>query len=638
MSQQADEITRLANEIIRHKRLYYAGRPEISDQSFDQLEEQLRRLAPEHPALSYIGTDKVAESQKVAHRRPMLSLQKTYKIEDLVNWAGDYPVMGSWKVDGNSLSVIYEDGVMSLAKTRGNGRFGEDVTEKVRWVSDIANRLDAGVDLEIRGELYCSEHQFALLVDEMIELGLDRPSSPRNIVAGLLGRKSHLHLMGYFNFFAFDLHAEDEGLQFATEEEKFAWLETQGFRLPHPRLLSHSEAIKTYLNDVKEVMSSGEIGVDGAVFSYNEIALHHELGNTSHHPRYKMSFKWQGQTATTVIRDMNWATSRFGVVTPVAVIEPVVLSGATITNVTLHNAEHVKAYNLKVGDQIEIVRSGEVIPKFLEVKQAAPGDFKWPESCSACGSPLSFDGVRLRCLNSDSCPAQQSGAILNWIRSVEIDDISEKRLELMIQNGLVSSPADLYRLQEEDFMSLPLVKEKMAKKLYRNIQNSCDTDLAHFLSGLGIAGTGRTSWEKILEQFPSLQQIRQLTVADIVAIDGFAEKSAQQIATGLKEKSDLIDELLAVGMKPRAFNVRSSKADAVLAGKQLVITGTLSRPRKELEALIKEAGGSCGSAVSGNTFALVANDPDSASSKMRKAKQLGIQIWSEDELFSRIQS
>lgn len=636
MSKQADEITDLANEIMRHKRLYYSGNPEISDQEYDELEDKLRSLDAEHPALSYIGTDKVASGHKVKHSLPMLSLQKTYKFEELINWSSGHEIVGSWKVDGNSLSVIYQKGRVSLAKTRGNGRFGEDVTEKVRWVGDIPSHLEKVFDLEIRGELYCSEHQFALLVDEMIALGLDRPSNPRNIVAGLLGRKSHIHLMRYFNFFAFDLHSDDESLQFDTEMQKFDWLDSHGFRLPCPKLMQGEADISQYLDEVKDVMAAGEIGVDGAVFSFNQIDKHHELGNTSHHPRYKMSYKWQGQTAVSTITSITWATSRLGVVTPVAVIEPVMLSGATITNITLHNAEHVKAYNLKNGDQIELVRSGEVIPKFLEVKVSAAGSYQWPASCSSCGTALEFDGVRLRCPNKASCPAQQSGGILNWIRSVEIDDISEKRLELMIQANLVASPADLYRLKEDDFLTLPLVKEKMAKKLYRNIQNSRDVDLAHFLSGLGIAGTGRTSWEKILEEHPTLEQVRALSVDDLTSIEGFAEKSAQQIVNGLEEQSALIDELLEVGVKPKQLPQLKKTSDGIFAGKQMVITGTLSRPRKELEQLIKDAGGSCGSAVSKNTFALVANDPDSGSSKMRKAKQLGIPVWNEEELFRNL--
>jgi DNA ligase (NAD+) len=634
----SDEVTELANEIMRHKRLYYAGKPEIPDAQYDRLEAKLETLAPEHPALKFVGTDEVSEERKVFHDKPMLSLQKTYDFDELLSWTDHEDVMGTWKVDGNSLSLIYEGGHLSLAKTRGNGRQGENVTDKVRWVSDILPRITQEYDFEVRGELYCSEHRFAQLVDEMMALGLERPSNPRNIVAGLLGRKVHTHLMRYFNFLAFDIHSDEDELQFQTENEKFQWLKELGYRLPHPKLLKDQKAVKAYIEDVKEQMNEGEIGVDGAVFSYNRIALHHELGATSHHPRFKISYKWQGETATAKIKDLTWATSRLGVVTPVAVIEPVSLSGATITNVTLHNAEHVKAYNLKPGDHIEIVRSGEVIPKFLEVKKAAPGEYSWPEKCASCGHRLEFDGVRLRCPNQMGCPAQKSGMILNWIRSAEIDDISEKRLANMIDQGLVSEVPDLYDLTEEDFLELPLVKEKMARKLYQNIQASRDISLPRFLNGLGIEGAGLASWEKILEHYPSLEQVRQISTDELAEIEGFAEKSATQIVTGLRMRQDLIDRLLAVGVQPREFHAKEAgRGDGPLADKNVVLTGSMSRPRSELEAMIKKAGGHPTSSVSSQTFALVASDPSSNSSKMRKAKQLGIPIWSEDDLLTYLQ-
>ena len=371
MAYEADRVKSLAMDLMRYKKLYYQGAPAISDAEYDRLESELQALAPGHPVLDYVGAEPQGNNPKVAHGQAMLSLQKTYDSEELLSWKGDHGVVGTWKVDGNSLSVVYEDGALSLAKTRGNGRMGEDVTSKARWVSDLVPQIPVSGTCEIRGELYCSEHHFAELVEEMLDLGLERPSNPRNIVAGLLGRKSHIDLARYFNFLAFDIISDEDDLNFDNEMDKFKWLKKQGFSIPDPKLLKNNSEVLKYLDSVKAVMEAGEIGLDGAVFSYNNVAMHHELGNTSHHPRYKMSFKWPGQTAVATLKEITWATSRLGIVTPVAVIEPVELSGANITNITLHNAEHVMAYNLKAGDEIEIIRSGEVIPKFLEVKKAA---------------------------------------------------------------------------------------------------------------------------------------------------------------------------------------------------------------------------------------------------------------------------
>jgi DNA ligase (NAD+) len=631
---RAARIAELAHAIMHHKKAYYSGKPEIPDVAYDTLEDELKVLDPDHPVLQIVGAGagSVSAMRKVEHATPMLSLDKTYEMTDLFRWAGTRPVMGTLKVDGNSLSVVYEKGRMVVAKTRGNGRVGEDVTEKAQWIADIPRGLPSGLSCEIRGELYCTEGNFLRLSDEMAQMGLDRPTSPRNIVAGLLGRKVHFELSRYFSFFAFDyISADGNTPRFKTEVEKFAWLGKAGFSLPHPQRLVSEKDIQGYLDYVRGLIAEDEIGLDGAVFSYDDLALHEELGVTAHHPRYKLSFKWQGQTAVSVIKEITWATSRLGIVTPVAVIEPVFLSGASITNITLHNAAHVKAFNLKKGDRIEIVRSGEVIPKFLGVVEGADGDYSWPRNCPDCGTGLISDDVRLKCPNATGCPAQQLGAILNWIRCAEIDDLNEKRLVPLMEAGLVSTMADLYKLGEEDFLVIPQTREKMAAKLFANIQASKSLPLASFLNGLGIEGAGRTTWEKLLEHFPGLEEMLAATPAEVAAIEGFAEKSAGQVVTGLAARRAWIRELLAAGVKPVAPESGTS-GDGSLAGLQFVITGALSAPRTEVEKWIKQAGGKLASAVSKNTHAVVTEDPESGSSKMKKARELGVKIWNERQL------
>jgi DNA ligase (NAD+) len=630
----AARVATLAEDVLKHKRLYYAGKPVISDAAYDKIEDELRRLAPQHPALSVIGSDvSAAAGAKVRHDSPMLSLDKTYDEARLVEWLGDETAVGTYKVDGVSLSLIYEEGALTLAKTRGNGQVGEDVTAKVAWVTDVIPRLKTSGRVEVRGELFCTDDSFVRLSDEFHALGFDRPTSPRNIVAGLLGRKVHVDLARYFNFFAFSVTDYAGNLRFKTEMQRFEWLAAAGFRLPEPALVKSAKELGKYLEHVKEVMERGEIGLDGAVFSYDRLALHDELGNTSHHPRYKMSFKWQGQTAETTIVQVAWATSRLGIVTPVAVIEPVMLSGAQITNVTLHNAAHVKAYNLKPGDRIEIVRSGEVIPKFLQVITAAKGDYQWPQTCPSCGAPLVSDDVRLKCPNVDACPAQQLGAIINWIRCVEIEDLSDKRLQPLMDAGLVAGMADLYKLKQADLLVIPQTKEKMAQKLFDNIQKSRKTPLSNFLNGLGIEGAGQTTWEKLLAVFPDLDALLAATPEAIEAVDGFAAKSAEQIVTGLKQRRATISALLKAGVTPVAERPVSG---GPLSGKVVVITGALSQPRAEVEKAIKAAGGRMGSSVSKETHAVVTDDPTSASSKMKKARELGVNVWSEADLWRHI--
>ncbi len=631
-----EAVKQLAEQVLHHKRAYYAGHPEISDFAYDALEEELRRMAPDHPVLRAIGAEPVGSSKKVEHAVPMLSLNKTYVLDELIAWMGQESIVGMLKVDGVSLALIYEDGALKLAKTRGNGRIGEDVTSKAKWIADVLPSIPQAPGLvEIRGELYCTESNFLRLCDEMVAHNLERPASPRNIVAGVLGRKTRFDLARFFSFFAFDVLGEKLSGHFQTEMDKFAWLAKAGFPLPDQRLLHSPVELEGYLNHVKDLMNEGEIGLDGAVCSYNRLALHAEMGNTSHHPRYKIAFKWQGETAVSKIDQITWATSRLGIVTPVAVIEPVYLSGAKITNVTLHNAALVRTFNLKVGDRIEVVRSGEVIPKFLSVVEARQGLFRWPRQCPSCSHELVFDDVRLKCPNPEGCPAQKSRSMLNWIRSAGIDDLSEKRLESMLELGLVRDIPDLYRLSMEDMLRLPLTKEKMAKKLFDNIRGSTRLPLANFLNGLGIEGAGVNTWEKLLLHFPSLTALQHATVDEVAAIDGFAERSAQQIVEGLRQKRQLVKLLLELGIEPQAPMPKIA-GDGPLSGKTLVITGALSLPRKDIEAKIKAAGGQVSGSVSKHTAAVITNEDDSASSKMEKARQLGIPIWSEAELLRQL--
>jgi DNA ligase (NAD+) len=635
MVQETLKIHELAEQILMHKRAYYSGKPIISDADFDRLEDQLRKLSPDHPALLQVGSNEGFVGGKVEHARPMLSLEKTYVQADLMKWCDGKKVVGTLKLDGASLSLIYRSGKLHIAKTRGNGRVGEDVSDKARWISNLPLAISTRGEVEIRGEICCSEESFIKLGNELVAAGEERPTSPRNIVAGTLGRKSMVENARYFSFLAFDVDALDDSFSFKTESEKIEWLKRHGFTLPVTRAVETEKEVEGFLEAARLLMDEGDYGLDGAVFTYDDVAMQQELGVTSHHPRFKIAFKWAGETAETKINRIEWATSRLGIVTPVAVIEPVHLSNAEITNVTLHNASIVKAFDLKSGDKIEIIRSGEVIPKFLRVVEAGKGSVALPDSCPSCGFKLDFDDVRLKCGNQQGCPAQIMRTILNWISVVEIEDLSEKRLTQMLERGLVKAIPDLYQLTEEQLLSLPATKEKMASKLLANIEKTKSLDLAVFLHGLGIEGAGRTSWEKLLEHFRDMAALQSATEADIAKVDGFAETSAKQICQGLRSKKSLIEALQAVGVR---WSIAASSSGAgVLSGMTFVITGALSQPRAAVEKQIKAAGGKLGSAVSSATTALITNETDSTSSKMIKAKKLGIPVWNEAELTRRLE-
>lgn len=619
-------IQKLESEIIKHKALYYQGRPEITDSEFDKLEEELRRLDPKNPTLQIVGTTTSA-SDKIKHDKKMLSLEKTYVLEDLLSWKGAEDILSTMKLDGISCSLIYQDGELALAKTRGDGSYGENITKKVMWISNVPKFINQKNKVEIRGELFCDEKSFFDLAKEMTEVGLEKPSSQRNIVAGLMGRKDNLELCRHIKFMAFD-YLSDERLK--AEIEKFNSLTDFGFLIPEVEVHSSIDSVKETIDKARDFMSEGDYQIDGVVFTYNKVALHEEMGETSHHPRYKMAFKFAGESKTTAIKEIIWSVSRNGILTPVADVEPVELSGAMISRVTLHNYGMVAANNLKSGDVIEIIRSGEVIPKFLSVVQPSNNKFVIPERCTSCDSKVEIVDIRIFCKN-ENCTGKNLEIILNFIQKIGIEDLSGKRLEELIKAKLVKTIPDLYRLEASDLMKIDKVKEKLSNKLIESIQKTKTIDLITFLSALGISGGAYNKCEKVVRAgFDSIKKIEQLSIEQLMGVESFAEKSATEFISSIRDKKEMIHELIELGFVFTVDETRETK----VSGLKICITGALSEKRPVIEDLIREGGGIIVSSVSKNTDILVTNEIDPSSSKFKKALELKIKIISEAQLLS----
>jgi DNA ligase (NAD+) len=624
-------IQELEKLIIHHKERYYTGQAEISDEAFDKLENELKNLDPLNPVLQIVGFKQSEQVNKVEHQKKMLSLDKTYDQKDLEKWIDNKNVLSIFKIDGSSCSLVYENGHLVLAKTRGDGQFGENITKKAVFIPDIPKSVDTKKNFEVRGEVYCIEKNFFSLSKEMTELGLETPSSQRNIVAGLLGRKENIQLSRHLSFQAFDIITEEK---FQNEHQKLDFLKTGGFKTPEYVLHKGIKDLKIKLQEAKDFMSSGDYLIDGLVFIYDDLKLHQELGETGHHPRYKLAFKFAGETKIAKINEIEWGVSRNGTLTPVALIEPTELSGAVIGRVTLHNFGMVQNFQLKAGDKIEIIRSGEVIPKFLGVVEKAVGIFSYPQSCPSCHSKLKVEDIWLFCEN-ENCPSKIKEEILNYIYKANIEDISDKRLDEMISKGLVQTIPDLYRLKKEDFLVLEKVKDKLAAKMYENIQKTKDQNLAQFISAIGVEGVSVTKSEKIIAQgYNTLEKIQALTVEKMLEIEGFAEKSSEMIIKSLTRKSKLISELLNVGVVVRADEI--SSGEGPLKGLRFCITGELSQPRPQVEKLIKLNGGVI-AGVSKNLNYLVTNESESNSSKFIKAQSLGVSIIDEKMLLKMIE-
>lgn len=624
-------IQELEKLILYHKEKYYSGKAEISDEKYDALEEELKSLDPGNPVLTLVGFKQTESLEKVAHQKKMLSLDKTYEEKDLLKWIGKEEVVSVFKIDGSSCSLVYEDGHLSVAKTRGDGSVGENITKKAVFIPDIPKSIPQKGVVEVRGEVFCLESHFVHLSDEMRSLGLEAPTSQRNIVAGLLGRKENIQLCRHLSFKAFDLLSEKD---FKLEHGKLEHLKSLGFETPDYQIIKSAKTLSQKIAEAREFMSGGDYLIDGLVFIYDRLSLHDELGETSHHPRYKIAFKFAGDTKITEIKEIEWGGSRNGTLTPVALVEPVELSGAMIGRVTLHNYGLAKNFELKAGDKIEIIRSGEVIPKFLSVAERKKGIFKFPTACPSCGSELQIEDIWLYCDNS-RCPSKVKEEILNYIQKAGIDDVSDKRLDELISKGLVEGIPDLYRLKLEDFLLLDKVKEKLATKMYENIQKTKVQPLARFISAIGVEGVSTAKSEKIIaDGYNTLEKIQGLTVDKLKSIEGFAEKSSTEIVRSIGEKDELIRELLSLGVEVTAGEVLRGEGE--LNGMKFCITGALSMPRAEIEKLIKLNGGDTASSVSKNTSYLVTNETDSSSSKYVKATSLGIPIITEEELMKML--
>ncbi len=626
-----EKIKELELELVKHKSLYYQGKAEISDEEYDKIEDELRKLDPNNSILDLVGTV-VLSSDKIEHDKKMLSLNKTYKFEDLSAWANTEEVISTFKIDGSSCSLIYENEKLEIAKTRGDGRFGENILNKILCIENIPKKLRGYKSkVEIRGEVYCCEDNFLKLCEEMKNLNLETPTSKRNIVAGLLGRKENIELSRFLSFQAFELISDENNLK--TEEEKFKLLESKKFKVPAYHLNRTEKDFKERLSEAKDFMANGDYLIDGMVFTYNNIALHSELGETAHHPRYKMAFKFQGETKFAKISSISWQVSRNGYLTPVANIEPVELSGAMVSRVTLHNYGMVKQFSLKKDDIIEVVRSGEVIPKFLSVKESSANKFSRPENCPSCDEIVREEDIRLICDNS-LCPGKIKDEILNFIQKIGIDDLSGKRLDELIRAGFVTDIPSLYDLSEKKLLELDKVKDKLANKIITNIKGSKNADLITFLAALGISGGAYNKCEKIVKSgFDSLEKILSLTVEELCTVESFAEKSSTEFIKSINSKKAIIEKLVKSGF---SFEKIKFSEETILAGFKFCITGSLSMKRSDLQKLIKENGGEAVSTVTKKTNFLITNDTESSSSKFKKAKELDIKILNETQFLEMI--
>lgn len=608
------EVRELEAEVRRHNRLYFVEhKPEISDVEFDRLVEKLRRLAPNSPALTELMSDARATGVKVRHATPMLSLDKCYDEKALMDWAEKFEgeAIASPKIDGVAVSLRYDaNGKLVQAATRGDGVEGEDITPNARCVLDIPQQV-AGLahkgGFEVRGEVYMPLSVFARYKAEF--------ANPRNLAAGAIKQKDPSKTADYnLSFFAYDLLGTDA----RTEEEKLKFLAAAKFPTFEWRKLSRDKMQDAFEYFLKK-RDKYDFETDGVVYKANSLAEQKRLGITAHHPRFGIAYKFQGDSGITTLIDVEWSVARTGAITPVAIVEPVLLSGAMVRRASMHNMGFVRKLNVTKGAKVMMMRRGGVIPNLESLVEPGKNKIEIPKKCPSCGAQTREEEDFLYCTNAKSCVQSKIGELSHFVKTVGIDGFGDKLIAQLYENTVVTDPSEFFELTMDDLLQMERMGETLAAKLLKNVDARRKISLSVFLQSLGIRELGKHS-AKILAHFGSLKKIMLLTEDELSQVHTIGEVIAHEVVEGMKNKRPLIDKLL------RHIEIEKETAPAgggKLGGKSFLFTGSMiEMKREDAQALVEEEGGVAALSVNKDLDFLVVGDGGGAGSKLNKAKKL----------------
>jgi DNA ligase (NAD+) len=665
-SEAAERVEELRESIRHHEHLYYVmDAPEISDRDFDKLMNELKRIEAEHPELvtadsptQRVGGKPAEGFRKVAHSRPMLSLDNAYSEEELRDWdrrvhelAGNLPVEYTCelKMDGLSIALHYEgtaDGGARLVRglTRGDGQIGEDVTSNVRTIRSVplsitpARMKKAGVpeSFEVRGETVMPEKAFEQMNKEREAQGLTPAVNPRNAAAGTLRTiDPNIVAQRRLDVYAYFLLSGGAYLEIGQEATLDA-LTALGFRVnPHRGKVHTVEQMMKFIGEAEKKRATLGYDIDGVVIKVDAQATQNRLGYTGRAPRWAIAYKFSAEQALTQLEGIMITTGRTGKLTPTAMLKPVFVGGVTVSRATLHNADWIERMGLMIGDWVKVERAGDVIPKVAEIVEDAEHPrgtekFVYPTHCPVCGqAAVREEGeADYRCVNVD-CPALLHGALEHWgSRGVmNIEGLGEVSAAQLLEKGLVRSVADLYTLKLEDLMSLERWGEKSSRTLLEEIERSKHAGLARVLMGLSIRFVGERTAELLAQEFGSMDAIMNASAEELERAEEVGPRISHAIVDFFARPAnrELIERLQAVGVKMTAEKKQRSSQ---LAGLTIVLTGTLpSLSREDAKAMIEGAGGKVSGSVSKKTSYVVAGEE--AGSKLDKARELGVTVLDE---------
>ena len=653
------DIEDLKKAIHQHDHHYYVkNSPSVSDQEYDALLRRLRELETANP--EYVSSDsptqrvggKVDERFKaVVHLAPMLSLDNTYNVDELlvfhqkvIKGLQDVPegyieYVVELKFDGLAVALTYEDGLLVRGATRGDGMQGEDITANLRTLRSIPLKIDTKQRIEVRGEVYMPKKEFERINQERDAEGQATFANPRNAAAGALRlldpaitaqRKLDIFIyaVGYLDNNSFKTHYE-------LQEQLKAW------RFPinkHNRLCANFESTLSLIEEFRDKRKELDYEVDGLVIQLNSLAQRKQLGETSKFPRWAVAYKYKAEQLVTKIIDIVCQVGRTGSITPVAELEPVFISGSTVSRATLHNEDEIKRKDIRVGDRVVIEKSGEIIPKVIRVIESSEEreePFKMPTVCPKCQSSVhrEKDEVVWRCVNT-SCPAKLKESLKHFSsrKAMDIDQFGPAIIEQLIDSGRVKNFSDLYTLKVDDLVSLERMADKSAQNLISSIEKSKSAGLSRFLYALGIRHLGQRTAILLAKKFKSIKVLQETSYEELEKSDEIGPVIAESLNTFLRQVTNreeiglLLEQGILMEESGDSFN-----SEGLFEGRQFVLTGTLSRlTREEAREKIQSLGGRVTSTVSKKTDYIVAGS--SAGSKLVKAQQLGIMVLDEDAL------
>jgi DNA ligase (NAD+) len=662
MTVPADAHQRAAQlraEINEHAYRYHAlDAPVISDADYDRLLRELRDLEAQYPDLitpesptQRVGAPPSAAFATIRHRQPMLSLANAFDHTELEAWdrrvraaLGEVPVryVCELKIDGAAVSLTYADGRLVTGATRGDGARGEDITPNLRTVSSIPLALriaNPPALLEVRGEVFLPRSAFASVNAQRESRGEAPFANPRNAAAGSLRQLDPaITASRPLQIFVYGVGAA-EGARFRSHRETLEWLREAGFRTnPHSAPSDSLDVVEAYLARWTGERISLDYDTDGVVVKVDDLAHQAELGATTQAPRWAVAYKFPAEQAVTQLKDIVVNVGRTGALTPTAVLEPVRVSGVTVTSATLHNQDEIDRKDVRIGDWVVVQRAGEVIPEvvapLLDRRTGQERRFEMPVECPVCGTPVERpEGEAVtRCPNL-ACPAQVLERLYHFASrdAMNIEGLGGKLIAQLLERGLIRDPADIYLLTKDQILTLDRMGDRLAQNLLQAIDRSRGTTFARLLYALGIRHVGAHIAELLASHFATPGALLDATFEEVRDVPGVGPTIAESVVTFFRQAPNrsLVERMFDAGVLPAVTHTVSTR-DGPLAGAQVVFTGTLSRwPRAQADALVRDAGGVPAENVTKKTTYLVAGE--SPGSKLTRARRLGVKILTEDE-------